>query len=249
MVTRNRVHLARRALACLKDQHWDNKELIIVDDGDADYTALVNHYGACFPIHYHRLRDNQGQTLGALRNLCLELAQGDYCIQWDDDEWYHPQRISIQMQALLQHQADATVLRSTLMHLDDASMVNRPYRTQLKRGTPGTILHRRTHLRYPAMRRHEDTRFLRAIANEGKVHCIDDHAHLFIRCFHGSNTWHRKHFYERLHRGLKNRWHYLNARYRHRDLFSHPSFQLSAQEEQAAEQFLIMSRELNLLSS
>src|SRR5262245_57789486 len=92
MVTRNRAKLARRAIACFQAQTWANKELVIVDDGDEDYAPVLAPYRRDLHIVYHRLPPDPARTLGAARNISLELASGDYCAQWDDDEWYHPER-------------------------------------------------------------------------------------------------------------------------------------------------------------
>ncbi len=40
MVTANRAALARRAVDCFLRQRWANRELVVVDDGEQDYTPL-----------------------------------------------------------------------------------------------------------------------------------------------------------------------------------------------------------------
>jgi len=42
----------------------------------------------------------EGRALGALRNMAVDAASGDYVVQWDDDDWFHPRRIELQMAAL-----------------------------------------------------------------------------------------------------------------------------------------------------
>ena len=56
MVTRNRVDLARRAVTCFEAQEWSDKELVIVDDGDDDYTPMLAPFIARgLTIRYHRI--------------------------------------------------------------------------------------------------------------------------------------------------------------------------------------------------
>jgi len=90
MVTRNRPLLAHRAIHCFMNQTYANKELLILDDGDIDYTPIIESFGKGAPINYHRLAPSSGRTLGELRNLSIEVGNGDIQVQWDDDEWYHP---------------------------------------------------------------------------------------------------------------------------------------------------------------
>ncbi len=258
MVTANRASLARRAIQCFLAQTWSNRELIIVDDGSEDYRDLLpaaldstsNQAGpGAPPIRYERIAHNPLRRLGDLRNMTLDLARGDYCTQWDDDEWYHPERIARQVEALERAGASAGVcmLRDTLMHLDMPELVDHPYRTGLRSGTPGTILHRRTTVRYPNVSKGEDSLFRNALRKVSGVRVLDGEAHLFIRCFHGRNTWDRQHFFERLHYTWRDKVAYAVAVGVRRDLFTHPAFRLNAAERASTEAFLDQSRRLELL--
>lgn len=250
MVTRDRLALARRATACLAQQSHPRCELVIVDDGKQSYQPLVDAYAGQLPIRYHRLEPQPGRFLGALRNVALDQAQGEYCVQWDDDEWYHPQRIEMQLRELVRRKLDAVLLRWTLMHLDEPSFVRFPYRADAGLGTPGTIFHRKTSIRYPNLPRGEDSVFMRAFAQQGRIEPMQEaHSHLFMRCFHGSNTWERKHFLKRLRRRPSDMARYAWAVYARRDIRTHPAFRLNAEEREATAHFLRMSQRLDLLQS
>ena len=247
MVTARRARLAERAVRCFLAQTYHPRELVIIDDGDEDYAPMLGRMPAAAPIHYHRVRHNPDRKLGALRNVSLDRANGDYVTQWDDDEWCHPERIERQV-AALEGGFDASVLRYTLMHLDDPIFVDHPYRTGLRNGTPGTILHRRTDVRYPNRSMREDSDFAAALRRRVRVRIMREGAsHLFIRCFHGANTWQRQHFAERLHYNLGDKVQYAYAVIVRRDVFAHPAFQLTALERAAYEMFLQQSRELGLI--
>jgi glycosyltransferase involved in cell wall biosynthesis len=250
MVTRNRAALARRALQCLADQTWPALELVIVDDGDESYEPVLAPFRHRFPIVYHRTGSDPSRRLGALRNTSLDLATGDYCIQWDDDDWYHPERVRVQMAALDAGGLDAVLLRETLMHLDSPEFRLHPFRTELRRGTPGSILHRRTDVRYPNLARGEDSVYRRDLARRLNVGLLPPpHAHLFIRCFHGANTWDARHFTERLHYTWRDRLDYVRARWWRGNLLTHPRFMLTAIERAAFDLFLDQSRTLGLLAT
>jgi glycosyltransferase involved in cell wall biosynthesis len=247
MVTRNRASLARRAVACFHAQTWPNKELIVVDDGEEDYAPVLAPYQRDHRILYHRLPPDPNRTLGAARNISLDLASGDYCAQWDDDEWYHPERIQNQM-ARIAAGAEAVVLTYTLMHLDTPDFAAHPYRAHLRGGTPGTVLHKKSAVRYPELRKNEDAVYLARLAETARVAALDrSGSHLFIRCFHGDNTWDREHFLRRLRTTNLDKWRYYVATRVRNDLFSHPAFQLNAIEREAIERFLAESRQVGVL--
>src|SRR5690606_5365143 len=134
-----------------------------------------------FAVTYHRLRPVPGRLLGALRNESLDRAAGDYCIQWDDDEWYHPLRIERQMQPVLEDGSEWSLLGFTLMHCDPPEYGAYPFRTGLPFGTPGSLLHRRTGARYPNLARGEDSVFVRTIGWRQKLSRLGrDESHLLV---------------------------------------------------------------------
>jgi glycosyltransferase involved in cell wall biosynthesis len=244
MVTRNRARLARRAVHCFAAQTWSNRELVIIDDGAEDYEPTLAPFRDRCEIAYHRFPPDPARRLGAARNLSLEHAKGEFCVQWDDDEWYHPERIAVQMGSI-ERGFDGSVLRDTLMHLDSPEYVEHPFRTGLWRGTPGTILHRACDVRYPNVPLGEDTTYLRRLRRRLRIEMLRT-SHLFIRCFHGANSWDLRHFTERL-------WYsplaYLRARYVARDIFTHPAFKLNEREREATRRFLRESRELEVFAA
>lgn len=248
MVTKNRARFARRALHCLASQTWGNKELVIIDDGDEDYEPVLAEYRHLFPIQYHKLTPDPDVRLGQLRNLSLERARGDFLIQWDDDEWYHPERIATQMAAAASG-LDVVVLQNTLCHLDTPGYAEHLFHTNIPRGTtPGTVLHRRSNVRYPNLGRAEDTVYLKELAATVRFGVLEEpHSHLFIRCFHGANTWDLRHFEGALQHSFSQKVWYRICKHVFRDLKRHPAFRLTELEQRAAAQFLEDSRLLGLL--
>jgi glycosyltransferase involved in cell wall biosynthesis len=249
MVTRNRARLAHRALRCLAAQTWPRVELVIVDDGDEDYGPVLEPFRARFAIRYLRRTPDPELKLGGLRNVALDHATGEYCAQWDDDEWYHPERLAAQVAAIERTAAIGSVLKWTLMHVDTPAMAELPYRADAGAGTPGTIVHRRTRIRYPNLRKSEDARFLERLAESGRIEVLGrEYSHLFVRCFHGANTWDEGHFHHRLRRTPLAALHYVLARMRG-DLRGHPQLRLTRTERDAVDAFLSDSRDLGLLQA
>lgn len=246
MVTANRLTLCRRSVRCFLRQTWPNRELVVVDDGTQDLTPVLQDVPA-EQLRYLRIEKEEGNVLGALRNRSLDAARGAFLAQWDDDDWYHPERLARQMEPLLGG-ADACTLDASLMHLNTPAFLLHPYVGTLKGGVPGSIIHRRDDaLRYPAMRRAEDTVYLDAWRARQHVSLGADEAHLFIRAFHGSNTWEVAHFTRRIRNTPGALAAYVWHQHVRRDLFGHPRFRLSATAREAFGLYLEDSYELGLL--
>jgi len=248
MITADRKKLAKRSLLSYRRQTYQNKELIIIDDGEDDYNSLFKEL-SLKEIKYVKIKKNSGNVLGYLRNLSLEAAAGDFITQWDDDDWYHPDRIQIQVDILLKGY-DACCLSNTLMHIDQAPYFFHPFISLFKKGTPGSIMHRiDPEIRYPELRRREDDIYLRSWAKKRYVKLPISYAHLMIRCFHGHNTWEQKHFQEQMINSMSDRITYIWHRYIRRALFDHKRFNLSEKSATAFDQYLKDSYEAELFQN
>ncbi len=88
------------ALLSLLRQTWSNLEVIVVDDGSHDGTlAIVNRIAEQDDrVRVIRMASNVGSY--AARNAGARQASGEYVTVHDADDWSHPQRIELQMDAL-----------------------------------------------------------------------------------------------------------------------------------------------------
>lgn len=246
-VTANRKHLMKRAIRCFQNQTYKNKELVIIDDGEQDLDELLTSLPAD-EISYIKLENKPENTLGKLRNRSLEEASGDFLVQWDDDDWYHPERIAIQAQTLRKGY-DACCLSGALMHLNEEPYMQHPYVGYLPDGIPGSIMHRAdSDIRYPHTRRAEDTVYLNEWMNRRYLQLSDEYSHLFIRCYHGSNTWEKDHFLRRVRNNPKDAILYFWYKIVKGKLFDHPKFQLTDDQHTAFNQYVEDSRNLKLFS-
>lgn len=250
MVTANRPQLVKRALKCFERQTLDNRELIIVDDGVIDLRELIDSSSAASKILYVKLESEPRLTLGELRNLSIESARGQWCCQWDDDEWYHPERLERQLNAAMSIGVGASALKWTLMRIEtlDSNVVLN-FRADTGMATPGTILFRRdVRSRYPARSRNEDGIFLRRVSEEVGVAILGrEFSHLFVRVFHGSNTWEMKHFLKRLHRRPVDWATYLLSRVVWKDITRHRAFRLNKEEQLSIRQLSNLNDEVEAL--
>ncbi len=82
MPTCNRRAYAQQAIRYFQRQDYENRELIIIDDG-AD--GIGDMAKADERIRYIRL--DKKATIGAKRNWACEQAHGELIMHWDDDDW------------------------------------------------------------------------------------------------------------------------------------------------------------------
>lgn len=193
-VTRGKPVKLRRAIECFLAQTYGNKELLLVYETDDPETARVAEQYRSHPgIFAHAISVSPKLSLGELRNLSIELCRGDYFCQWDDDDWYHVERIDTQYQAVIRTSQTAAVLTNWLM-FDVAH--NQAYFSHL-RLWEGSILCRKDAfggaVRYPALRRMEDTYFLNELIARCGVYPLVAPT-LYIYEVHAGNTWNRRHF-------------------------------------------------------
>jgi ADP-heptose:LPS heptosyltransferase len=101
MPTANRRRFVPGAIARFLAQDYANAELVILDDGEDAVADLVP---ADERLRY--IRAPRRLSLGEKRNQAADAARGGILLHWDDDDWYAPDRIGLQVQALLDSGAD-----------------------------------------------------------------------------------------------------------------------------------------------
>jgi glycosyltransferase involved in cell wall biosynthesis len=109
MPTRNRADLVLHTIELFRRQDYEPRELVIVDDGDDDLQARLPDESA---IRY--VRSPAGESIGAKRNRACAAARGAFVVQWDDDDWYGPRRLTMQLAPLIAGRAQITALRAPI---------------------------------------------------------------------------------------------------------------------------------------
>jgi glycosyltransferase involved in cell wall biosynthesis len=191
MPTRDRALFVPQAIAYFLRQDYPNRELIVIDDGDEQPGIPDDRR-----IRY--LRPIRRLSIGAKRNLACRAARGEIIAQWDDDDWYAPERLSVQATPLLRGRADLSALRARIFFDLD--------RWEFWTCTPafhrrifvhdvqgGTLMFRRSLWRrptvYPDTSLAEDADLLsRAVRGGARLSRID-HENLYLYVRHAANTW------------------------------------------------------------
>lgn len=193
MVTKDRLNLVKTAVECFQRQTYPNKELVIVcdsPDGVKEYIEEINDRR----IVLQQLRPKK-RTLGDLRNFSIDCSSGELITQWDDDDWYHPSRLSVQYQHLKTKNADACLLSQWLMVWPEAGKFS--ISRSRHDGWEGTMLAKKNIVpRYSNLRKFEDTEMMKRLFETAKVVILDDPHYYFLYLYlvHGRNTWDEEHF-------------------------------------------------------
>jgi len=191
--------------------HW---EAVVVCDNPNQADAVratvagIPHQFVEVPSEWH---------LGAKRNAGLDVAKGDYLVQWDDDDWYHPARIELQLRVCLHADGTRAVfLRRQLAYafdLDTAYVREFPP----DRGVciHASVLAPKSDIRYPAnLTMGEDTAYLVEWLKRGQILIMDNDPFLYLRLSHGRNICPRAHIM-REHEGTYGDWSGLTIQQQH----------------------------------
>lgn len=82
------------ALDSYISQDYENKELIVIDDGDDLIFDLACVIPNCRYIHHSAM------NLSSKRNLGCKAAKGEYVVHFDADDWSGPPRIADQVELM-----------------------------------------------------------------------------------------------------------------------------------------------------
>ncbi|MBK6395090.1 MAG: glycosyltransferase [Betaproteobacteria bacterium] len=90
-----RLPFFRRSVADYCRQSHPTRELVVVlDRGDPDARdAMIAHVESLGRDDVRVIEPDEKLTLGALRNVSVAEARGDVMCHWDDDDWFHPERV------------------------------------------------------------------------------------------------------------------------------------------------------------
>lgn len=134
-------------------------------------------------------------TLGNLRNIAVDSARGEIICQWDDDDLYHPDRLTRQLQALRSGNFEAVYLQEVIQYFPrQRALYWTNWRATEAGAHPGTLMAwRDVPVLYPTRgeeaRLGEDLCVALSLKMRGGVLRLDGQPHLFIYVSHGANSW------------------------------------------------------------
>lgn len=196
-VTHRKPGMLERAIACFREQTYPDKQLVVVyEETDPLTCEFMEALPDSSEIKAVRIPAAKNKiVLGQLRNISVREADGEYVCQWDDDDWYDPERISTQIGRLQKAGKDASILSRWIVY--DACR-QKAYLSH-RRLWEGSILCRRQvmlEFPYDALEKGEDTSLINYLRENDMLSIIEDMPELYIYTFHGTNTWENSHFDE-----------------------------------------------------
>lgn len=184
-----RIPMARVAAECFLRQTYPDRRLLIVNHGDEPLRVQVrqnpgDRYVGCDEVMVTR---RELPTLGDLRNRALDLCLSGLVCTWDDDDWMADDYMATMVSAY--RLGCIVLMRRQLRHDLEA---NTSFIKQATDGHCGQVLYAAgTRYRYPSLDRHEDSVFAEQFGVR-RILLVNDPA-IYVRIFHGHNTWHRQH--------------------------------------------------------
>lgn len=188
-VTRHRPELLRRAIDCFDRQTLASREMVIVaEDDDAETLRVLRELESRKDIVPVIVSRHPKKPLGDLRRISVAAARGEYVVQWDDDDYFHADRLTAQLAEIRRTGQPACVLRRWIIYKDGRAVVSS---TRL---WEGSLMCRKADMpEYPSLHRGEDTPVIEQLEAADKIASLD-RPDLYVYAFHGGNTWHSLHW-------------------------------------------------------
>src|SRR5688572_10863119 len=190
-ITERRVEFLIKAVHAFLCQTYPNKELVIVHKPDDSHTVEYLS-GLNNPSIRSAMVDRDYETLGERRNFSIQQARGEYFCQWDDDDWYHNERLTIQFEAAKKYFREGSVLNQLIFFNKADGKAYFSY----SRPWENTILYKTNMLSsgfvYQKLNQKEDTMLVKELIEHNKLSAVSFPAYIYI--FHGTNTTAQSHY-------------------------------------------------------
>jgi len=181
--TRNKPEMVSVAVDCFNNQTYPNKELILVSNEFNPYIEDIKKFtNKNIKLFYAP----ENTALGAIRNISVDNANGEYIAQWDDDNIHHENRLQIQYQSLKQSNKQACFLKRVLIN----DMVSKKKGiSKVGRGVESTILVLKKSLpRYDDNIKVGEDVFARHFFQSNGRSVVIDEPRLYVYNIHDNNT-------------------------------------------------------------
>lgn len=192
--TRNRQGLLQQAIRLFSAQSYPNLEMVIACDSDDPASQDLVRQSGDPRLNLVVGPPPEIMTLGAKRNNAIAAANGEYIAVWDDDDWYHVDRIARQYNCLLENKKDACVIAPIVL----CNLVTEKTFLGTNHLWENTLLAKKISLpRYLDRGKGGDSPVIMTLFKQNALSVLRD-PRLYTYIFHGSNTWEQEHWNKNL---------------------------------------------------
>lgn len=177
-----------------RSQLYQNKELIVIysqdDIATTHFIALITKSDTS--VVGISLENSSAISLGSKRNIAIKAASGQYICNWDDDDIYHPDRISASIGSIYTSKKNAVVLSNVILYdknVKQAFLSKRRCWEQTIFCSKNFIT--KNNIYYSDLNKGEDVNFIAQMADSIFILC---NPILYIYVFHKKNTCDANHF-------------------------------------------------------
>lgn len=103
-----------RCLGSLVNQTLKEIEIIVIDDGSPDRCGEICDFYAARDERF-RVVHQENRGLSAARNVGIDLAQADYLMFVDSDDWVDPEYCRLPYEAALRYSVDMVIFQYTIV--------------------------------------------------------------------------------------------------------------------------------------
>ena len=201
-VTQNKFELLQQSIESFLYQSHPNKELILLFE--TNNAVVIDEIKSMYKdpsICYVEVPIRPKLSLGELRNISIEAATGEFFMQWDDDDMYHPDRIRLQLglvQKAMRDSSGAVIGNVVNCVVIYDQTLKKSFLFNNYKFDGSMIVHRESFLAkklaYPALVKGEDSVVRNALLTDGSLVPISI-PFMYLYRFHGKNTWDMNHFH------------------------------------------------------
>ncbi len=189
MPTFDRRPFIPASVACWLAQDYENRELIVLDDGK---DKIKDRLPEDPRIWYYEISPRE--LTGRKLNHCCELARGEIICRFDDDDWSSNDRISDQVRRLQAGGAPVTGYSHMFFWnmIRGVASLYRPKRPDWIAGTSFCFLKEfwQTH-QFHEIHQGSDSKFIGSLMGSGLIDPSSDPCHMVARSHNMHPTWPR----------------------------------------------------------
>lgn len=206
-ITRDRPERLRVAVDQFLAQSYDSKELIIVVDPRGKHEEWLPEFELWLDDHPDVkifFPPVGGKiNIASLRNYSVLKSEGEILATWDDDDFYHPDRLKIQVErlkSLMQYSVSAVYMQNCGIYFEDTGsyhiVSSEPYglAPSMVAWKIPAIHYQETEVHHNAGERSSDSQLQFELNQHSKIEFVSGQPWLYTRVFHGGNVWEREHF-------------------------------------------------------